>query len=85
MQFPVKCFLFQVIFRSISIFILSLILPIYVTYVLEQNLIRCGLNVIIAESLSITLIYFYGLTCSEKRILKDKANKIKVYVKQGTL
>ena len=84
MQFPVKRFLFQVIFRSISIFFLALILPIYVTYVLEQNLIRFGLNVIIAELLSITLIYFYGLTCSEKRILKDKVNKIKVYVKQGT-
>ncbi len=77
LQFPVQSFFLQVVVKSIGVFLLSLILPFFVVYLLNSDMVRLCLNLIVTELGSILLIYFFGLTHSERLFLKDKINKIR--------
>lgn len=78
MQFPIKKFYTNIVFRSISIFILSfaIIIPIR-EYINFDGWVQFIVSIIMAEVICISLIYTLGLTKSERRFVLSYVKKIR--------
>jgi O-antigen/teichoic acid export membrane protein len=74
--FPVRRFAKEIILKNIIIVLLSLALPLFIRYFMEENLIRLIVVVFVTLIWNVTIIFALGLHKSEKAIVIRSINKI---------
>lgn len=76
LEFPVLRFAKEIILKNIIIVLLSLSLPLFIRYFMEENLIRLIVIVFVTLIWNATIIFVIGLLKSEKAIVIRGLNKI---------
>jgi O-antigen/teichoic acid export membrane protein len=76
LEFPVLRFLQEIVLKNIFIVLLSLSLPLFIRYFMEENLIRLIVIVFVTLIWNVTIIFALGLHKSEKAIVIRSINKI---------
>lgn len=75
MSFPVKTFIYEVIFRILLVTVISIILPIIVINVWDTSWLRFIITISVCVICTIVTIYFIGLTANEKLMIKELIKK----------
>ena len=75
-DFPVKEFVKTVLLRVGGVFLLSLCLPLFITYFMPESILRFFLNLFVCILTSVIIVWVIGCTTTERKMLLVKAKQL---------
>lgn len=75
-DFPVKEFVKTVLLRVGGVFLLSLCLPLFITYFMPDSILRFFLNLFVCILTSVIIVWVIGCTTTERKMLLVKAKQL---------
>lgn len=75
-DFPVKEFVKTVLLRVGGVFLLSLCLPLFITYFMPDSILRFFLNLFVCVLASVIIVWVIGCTTTERKMLLVKAKQL---------
>lgn len=78
--FDVRGYFSQSVMKCLLIVAVALLLPLYVRYAVPAGWIRFVVNTLLCESVSIAMMYAFGMTLSERQkvlsVIKKKVGRL---------
>jgi O-antigen/teichoic acid export membrane protein len=74
-EFPIKLFAKEVLFKNFIIIVCSFSIPLLLTYYLEQNVLRLVITIVVSLLWNLVIIYKIGLNSSERTAILIEFNR----------